>query len=306
MKGPVATVELWEKGRCVFSHAVSRDLLQAAVDEGCHLLLVGGDGAPVLGKDAMVPLGNLLKRQRSQRGQQPAVQPNTEDRSPGVSLGWLIALFEWACQNSPLAEIRYVHHAEFTLPTPKQPLLRIEQHDSGRYAPRTWENAKSADITVAFASDFTTRGEQLTLRAAGEAYVAIPVSIEPVAAARRLYKAMSAAKARTLNVAGNGIYTLSKHGWTQESINAWVYQVIGKVHQHWPIEFIRSGGQTGADVAGLVSAHALGIDCLGLFPKHFLQRAEDNVDVRRTATELEAEIRTWALMLGVKNPTTDE
>ena len=58
MKGPVATVELWEKGRCVFSHAVSMELLQAAVDEGCHLLLVGGDGAPVLGKDAMVPLGN--------------------------------------------------------------------------------------------------------------------------------------------------------------------------------------------------------------------------------------------------------
>ncbi len=55
MKGPVATVELWEKGRCVFSHAVSRELLQAAVDEGCHLLLVGGDGTPVLGKDAMVP-----------------------------------------------------------------------------------------------------------------------------------------------------------------------------------------------------------------------------------------------------------
>ncbi|MEX6936292.1 hypothetical protein AB2D03_13970, partial [Pseudomonas aeruginosa] len=37
MKGPVATVELWEKGQCVFSHAVTRALLQAAVDEGCHL-----------------------------------------------------------------------------------------------------------------------------------------------------------------------------------------------------------------------------------------------------------------------------
>ncbi|MFA7784606.1 hypothetical protein AB2D18_33095 (plasmid) [Pseudomonas aeruginosa] len=260
----------------------------------------------MLGKDAMVLLGNLLRRQRSQRGQQPAVQPHTEDRSPYVSLGWLIALFEWACQNSPLAEIRYVHHTEFTLPTPTQPLMRIEQHDSGRYAPRTWENAKSADLTVAFASDYTTRGEQLTLRAAGEVYVAIPVSIEPIEAARRLYRAMSAAKARTLNVAGNGIYTLSKHGWTQESINAWVYQVIGKVHQHWPIEFIRSGGQTGVDVAGLVSAHALGIDCLGLFPKHFLQRGEDNIDVRRTATELEAEIRTWALLLGVEKPSIDE
>ncbi|AVK09223.1 hypothetical protein CSB93_6517 (plasmid) [Pseudomonas paraeruginosa] len=32
----------------------------------------------------------------------------------------------------------------------------------------------------------------------------------------------------------------------------------------------------------------------------------DNADVRRTATELEAEIRTWALLLGVENPSTDD
>ena len=55
MNGPVATVALWEKGRCVFSHTVSRALLQAAVDEGWHLLLVGGAGAPVFGKDAWSP-----------------------------------------------------------------------------------------------------------------------------------------------------------------------------------------------------------------------------------------------------------
>ncbi|MGI9808735.1 hypothetical protein ACR3H8_32530, partial [Pseudomonas aeruginosa] len=33
---------------------------------------------------------------------------------------------------------------------------------------------------------------------------------------------------------------------------------------------------------------------------------EDNIDVRRTATELEAEIRTWALLLGVEKPSIDE
>lgn len=42
----------------------------------------------------------------------------------------------------------------------------------------------------------------------------------------------------------SGIYTV-QHGWTQTSM-----PVIGKVHQHWPIEFIRSGGQTGATLAG--------------------------------------------------------
>lgn len=116
MKGPVATVELWEKGRCVFSHGVSKELFQAAVDENCFLLLVGGDGAPELGKHAVVPLGNLLKRLRSLRGHQLAAQLSDEDQSPSVSLGWVIALFEWACKDFPLAEIRYIHHPGFKLP----------------------------------------------------------------------------------------------------------------------------------------------------------------------------------------------
>lgn len=116
MKGPVATVELWEKGRCVFSHGVSKGLLQAAVDENCFLLLVGGDGAPELGKHAVVPLENLLKRLRSQGGLQLASEQSAEDRSPYVRLGWVIALFEWACKDFPLAEIRYIHNPGFKLP----------------------------------------------------------------------------------------------------------------------------------------------------------------------------------------------
>ncbi|HGO9799636.1 TPA: hypothetical protein ACLEB8_004824 [Pseudomonas aeruginosa] len=176
-------------------------------------------------------------------------------------------------------------------------LLRIEQHESNRYPPRTWVNATSADLTVAIAVDFTTKGEQLTKRAAGDSFIALPLQGDPIEAARSLWKALRQRDARTLNIAGNGISTMAKHGWTQEQINAWVYQVISTVHQHHPISFIRSGGQTGADVAGLVAAYALGIDCLGLYPKRFLQRSIDNVDVRRSAEVIEAEIKAWAAQL---------
>lgn len=177
------------------------------------------------------------------------------------------------------------------------PLLRIEQHGSNRYPPRTWVNATSADLSVAIAVDFTTKGEQLTKRAAGDAFIALPLGGDPIEAARMLWKALHRRDARTLNIAGNGISTMAKHGWSQERINAWVYQVISTVHQHHPISFIRSGGQTGADIAGLVAAYALGIECLGLYPKHFLQRSIDNVDVRRSAEEIEDEIKAWAIAL---------
>ncbi|HHH9441330.1 TPA: hypothetical protein ACP32N_003269 [Pseudomonas aeruginosa] len=176
-------------------------------------------------------------------------------------------------------------------------MLEIRQHASPHYAKRTWENALGADLTVAFAADYSTRGELLTHRAAGEAYVAIPLSTAPAQAADLLIAAMAAREAATLNIAGNGICTLAKHGWTQESVNSWVFQVLRTVVRKHPITHVRSGGQTGADIAGLVAAHALGIDCLGLLPKRYLQRSLDNVDVRRTAEDIVADIEHWVQAL---------
>lgn len=176
-------------------------------------------------------------------------------------------------------------------------MLELREHSSTRYAKRTWENATSADLTVAFAEDFTSPGELLTKRAAGDAYVAIPLSTPPGDAAKLLSEAASARAANSFNVAGNGICTLARHGCTQEALNSWVFQVMRAVIQEHPIRFVRSGGQTGADIAGLVAAHALGIDCLGLFPKRFLQRGLDNVDLRRTAEEILADIERWVLAL---------
>lgn len=175
--------------------------------------------------------------------------------------------------------------------------LQLETFGKG-YRPRTLRNAELADATVAFAVDFTTAGERLTRKAAGARYVAIPLGGSDIEAARMLYRHLRALNAKTLNVAGNGIYTLDKFGWSQEGANTWVCRVIGTVHQHWPITGIRSGGQTGIDVAGLVAAVALGIPATGYFPDGFLQRGADGIDVEHTERDVRESI--VALARGVK------
>lgn len=156
------------------------------------------------------------------------------------------------------------------------------QHSSSSYGPRTYANAKGAQLTVAFAADLHTAGEKLTHKAAGDAYVPIPLTMDRIDAARRLFSAMRRCNVQTLNVAGNGIYTLSKHGWSQRAIDEYVYDVIALAHKHWPLVKIRSGAQTGVDLSGLSVGHALGIEVEGLLPKGFRQRFTNGVDVNQT------------------------
>lgn len=148
----------------------------------------------------------------------------------------------------------------------------VSEHPSPTYPPRTAENAKGADLTVAFAVDFSTGGERLTHRLAGENYVGCPIRWPEVDCARKLFSAMRQRNARSLNVAGNGMYSMAVHGFTQEDVDAYIFAVLSKVHEHWPIAKVISGGQTGADIAGLSAAAALGIPCAGLWPKGYIQR----------------------------------
>lgn len=173
-------------------------------------------------------------------------------------------------------------------------MITITAHPSGHYRPRTIANAESADLTAAFALDFTTSGEQLTRRAAGERYVAIPLTEDHIQAARLLWKALATHNAKTLNIAGNSLHRLAGNGWPQWKVNAWLYLVVAKVHEHWPITLIRSGGQSGADIAGLVAAHAVGIDACGLLPKGYLQRDEQGKDHIHTASEIKHQVERWA------------
>ncbi|WP_321820877.1 MULTISPECIES: hypothetical protein [unclassified Burkholderia] len=165
-------------------------------------------------------------------------------------------------------------------------LFELTTHAERGYSPRTRHNARVADLTAAFAFDFETRGELLTHLCAGPSYVALPLTVPPIEAARQLFRALRARNARVLNVAGNSLPTLLKHGVDQDAANAYVFETISIVTRHWRLMRIVSGGQTGIDVAGGVAALALGIDAVLTFPPGFLQRAADGHDHTHTEEEV--------------------
>lgn len=171
-------------------------------------------------------------------------------------------------------------------------MLIVQEHKSDKYSPRTYFNAKSADVTVAFAVDLTTYGEILTYKAAGDNYIGFHLveDSSPLDIARKLYAFMKKKNAKTLNVAGNGIYTLSKFGCSQEHINAFVCDVLEKVNSYWPIEKIYTGGQTGVDLAGAVVGVYLGIETLVTLPGGYKQRFENGKDISQTREEIEKQI----------------
>lgn len=175
-------------------------------------------------------------------------------------------------------------------------MLEIREHKSSSYAPRTYHNA-SQGVTLAIAVDFNTAGEKLTHKASTKGIVQIPFHIDYVQAARELYKVLKKNNCHTVNVAGNGIYTLIKQGVDQHTANVYCYSILFLVHKHWPIELIVSGGQTGMDIAGLVSACALGIPCIATYPKGYKMRFEDGKDVEMSKEWIEGYIGGYVSQL---------
>ena len=190
--------------------------------------------------------------------------------------------------------------------------MKIVEHSSAQYKPRTVHNAHTADLTVAIAEDFSSAGERLTKREAGDRYVAIHLSTDPLVAARMLYAACKKHNVSTLNVAGNGIYSLSGE-WdkdnrpdkfkkldeaslvndSQASLNQWVYLVIAKVHEFWPITNLISGGQTGADWAGGIAGEVLGMNVTMTFPKGYMQRDEHHQDFTQSKGDVENKVSAY-------------
>jgi len=88
----------------------------------------------------------------------------------------------------------------------------------------------------------------------------------------------------TLNIAGNGIYTLKDYGYTQQQIDEFVYDllkaVISSPKLNVKIGLIRSGGQTGVDEAGAKAGARLGIKTFVLAPKYWAFRDINNRDIK--------------------------
>lgn len=174
--------------------------------------------------------------------------------------------------------------------------IQIVEHSSSAYSPRTYYNASAADLTVAFACDMTTAGERLTKKAAKDKYIGIPISVKskPSVIAKQI---LDFGLFESLNIAGNGIYTLVKYRISQEFINQLIFDTISEVNQVRPLKLIVSGGQTGVDIAGAVAAFALQIPAKITFPKGFRQRLEDGVDYFFTQKEILDHIEISAEML---------
>ena len=110
--------------------------------------------------------------------------------------------------------------------------LTLLEHSSSGYVGRTFANATSADLTLAFACDFTTAGEKLTARSAASRLVRLRLQedADPAESAACVLRAKGVRPLQSVNIAGNGLYTLVQYGWTQARINQWVYDVLKLVH----------------------------------------------------------------------------
>jgi hypothetical protein len=175
-------------------------------------------------------------------------------------------------------------------------MIELLCHKSSSYAPRTYHNA-SQGVTLAIAADHNTAGERLTQKAANGKIAFIDATQfkdQWLDCARQLYVQLKRNDCRVVNVAGNGIYTLAKYDITQVMMNDMVRQILFQVDQFWKLDKVVSGGQSGADLAGLIAAAKIGIPCTGMWPAGFKMRHEDGVDRTHTYEQVMEIINQYA------------
>jgi hypothetical protein len=159
-------------------------------------------------------------------------------------------------------------------------MIEFVEDTTKGYRSRTQKNA-SADVTIAFAVNFNSAGEILTKSSVlkqGKTY--IPIDTNDLTITDELIDMIVSKLNRsgfvdiisnqrhiTLNIAGNGIYTM-KGKWTQNQVDDYVYEVLKRVISKFDGKIIslRTGGQTGFDEAGAKAGLKLGIRTLVLAP----------------------------------------
>jgi len=161
--------------------------------------------------------------------------------------------------------------------------IDFQEHSKSDYPSRTRENA-SADATIAIAMDFETPGEKLTKRSVKEQnklYIPVNINVSLIDDPQEIDEIVTSLnhyKVRSLNIAGNGIYT-TKGKYTQEQLDDYVYNLIKILHAQHPFESIRTGGQTGIDEAGAKAGLRLGIPTTVLAPKGWIFRDINSKDI---------------------------
>lgn len=177
--------------------------------------------------------------------------------------------------------------------------LLVKEHESPKYPPRTLYNATSADVTIALAVDMESAGEKLTHKMAGKKYIGFQLEKNVFAedVAEELAARLKKENAQSLNIAGNGIYTFEKFGYSQEQINFFVYHILKNTIEIYPIKKIYTGGQTGVDIAGAIAGYALGIETEVTFPKGYMQKTKDGKTIWNKKEDIEKYIVDAATQL---------
>ena len=157
------------------------------------------------------------------------------------------------------------------------------------YQHRTFMNVELSEITIIFAVDLTTAGEKCTLNYCRTCEKPVfvfnvnergGIGNEQGGKLLELVNYIYDNKITKVNIAGNGIYTFNKHGITQERLNELLYNFLSFINtSKWSIKQVRSGGQTGADEAGLVAGNKLGLETISLCPKGWRFRTADGKDI---------------------------
>lgn len=163
------------------------------------------------------------------------------------------------------------------------------------YATRTKFNAQHSHMTLYFcASEKETPGMSMTMDYSDQFYkVVIPghnASIELV------LDALGGLPEPVVNIAGNSIYRWPDYV-TQTMVDTWVLNYLEPIAKKYPNLIVRSGGQTGADWAGIVAAQKLGLDCVAVFPKGFRQRSRQRLDFYNTEEELRIRLNDGLVFL---------
>lgn len=163
------------------------------------------------------------------------------------------------------------------------------------YQSRTANNAEWSDITLAFAVDVCSPGELETKEAAGDKFLSyelpdgdnaiteqsfVETLLSEVLTAIRNHSRYTASskKGMKLNIAGNRLAILYRHGISQDGIDILLHAVIkGLLENDIHIAEIRSGGQSGVDEAGIHAAQDCSMPCSILCPKGYrFSTAEGN------------------------------
>ena len=165
-------------------------------------------------------------------------------------------------------------------------IIKVTASDKKGYPARTEENVKKAAVTLQLAGDLNTAGEKLTTRLIKKhkkGRVVVNLGLKDVDTveniAQKIARGLKRRKGNSLNIAGNGIYTLKDYVnpltgnlFTQKSANEYLYKIIKRASELHPIKSIRSGGQSGIDEAGVIAGAQVGIRSSVLLPKDYIYR----------------------------------